>query len=300
MRASPTNVPRVPCGLMVNPTSTTAEQFARSVTHGLRPMSGRDPHDEHRPATPLELLFDLTFVIALGVAGSELAHLLAEGHYRAGLISFAVAMFAVIWAWIEYTWFASAYDTDDWVYRLLTMVQMMGVIILALGIPDVFRSIDHGEVIDNRVMVLGYVVMRVPMVAQWLRAARQDPARRVNCVKHAVAIAFPQIIWIALAVAEVTVSTAMWWLLPVILLEIGGPFIAERRGEGTPWHALHIAERYGLLAIIALGEVLIGTVAAVGAVIDVQGWTFDVALFVISGVVLTFGLWWTYFLLPPG
>ena len=67
------------------------------------------------------------------------------------------------WAWIQYTWWASAYDEDDWVCRVATMVQMVGVIILALGLPDMFASIDHGETLDNGVMVAGYVVMRVPI-----------------------------------------------------------------------------------------------------------------------------------------
>ena len=58
------------------------------------------------------------------------------------------------------------------------MVQMVGVIILALGIPPMFASIGDGEHVDNRVMVAGYVVMRIALVGQWLRAARQDPARR--------------------------------------------------------------------------------------------------------------------------
>ena len=56
-------------------------------------------------------------------------------------------------------WFASAYDTDDWAFRLLTMVQMAGVLIFALGLPEMFTSIDRGDQIDNRVMVAGYVVM---------------------------------------------------------------------------------------------------------------------------------------------
>ena len=75
------------------------------------------------------------------------------------------------------SWFASAYDTDDWIYRLLTMVQMVGVLILALGLPAMFESLDEGEHVDNGVMVLGYVVMRVPMVLQWWRASRQSPER---------------------------------------------------------------------------------------------------------------------------
>ena len=144
-------------------------------------MSGRDPHEPHRVATPLELLFDLTFVIAFGVAASQLAHMLAAGHVGAGLAGFVFATFSVCWAWINFSWFASAYDTDDWVYRLTTMLQMVGVLVLALGIPQVFSSIAEGRHVDNRAMVAGYVVMRVAMVIQWLRAAMQDPARQAAC-----------------------------------------------------------------------------------------------------------------------
>ena len=148
-------------------------------------MSGRDPHEDHRAATPLELLFDLTFVVAFGVSASEFAHLLADNHVGAGLAGFAFSVFAVCWAWINFTWFASAYDTDDWVYRVTTMLQMVGVIILALGIPPVYDSIAEGEHVDNRVLVAGYVVMRIAMVFQWLRAARQDPQRRSACLTYA-------------------------------------------------------------------------------------------------------------------
>ena len=62
---------------------------------------------------------------------------------------FAVATFSVCWAWINFSWFASAYDTDDWIYRLMTMLQMVGVIIMALGFPPMFASIEHGEHVDN-------------------------------------------------------------------------------------------------------------------------------------------------------
>ena len=138
-------------------------------------MLGRDPGEPHRAATPLELLFDLTFVIAFGIAGNELAHFLAEGHFGAGIGGFLFAIFGIAWAWINFSWFASAYDTDDWVFRLPTMVQMVGVLIFALGLPAMFASLEHGAHVDNSVMVLGYVVMRVPMVVQWLRAARAGP-----------------------------------------------------------------------------------------------------------------------------
>jgi low temperature requirement protein LtrA len=273
----------------------------RSITHRVRVMSGRDPTDVHRVATSLELLFDLTFVIAFGVASNEFAHLIAEGHYRAGLMGFAFGMFGVVWAWINFTWFASAYDTDDWVYRLTTMVQMTGVVILALGLPAAFDSFDGGGHLDNRAAVFGYVVMRVPMVSQWLRAARQDPLRRRTCQTYAITITVSQIGWVLLLLVEAPPETMLLMFAPLLLVELAGPVIAERKSAGgTPWHPHHIAERYGLLAIIALGEVLLGTVASLEAVLDASGWTFDVALFVLGGVGLTFGMWWVYFLLPAG
>jgi low temperature requirement protein LtrA len=67
---------------------------------------------------------------------------------------------------------------------------------------------------------------------------------------------------------------------------------------GTPWHAHHLAERYGLLAIIALGEGVIGTVASLAAVVEHQGWSLDAALVGVAGTGLTFGMWWVYFLVP--
>jgi low temperature requirement protein LtrA len=82
------------------------------------------------------------------------------------------------------------------------------------------------------------------------------------------------------------------------LVELAGPVVAERKDGGTPWHAHHIAERYSLFAIIALGEGVVGTVAALSAVIEQQGWTRDAALVGIAGTGLTFGMWWVYYMLP--
>lgn len=104
------------------------------AAHGLRRMTGRDPHERGRVATPLELLFDLTFVVAFSTAGNQMAHLFAAGNPGAGVFGFCFVTFGICWAWINYSWFASAFDTDDWLYRLLTMVQMIGVVVFALGL----------------------------------------------------------------------------------------------------------------------------------------------------------------------
>ena len=266
--------------------------------HHARRMVGRDPNEAHRAATPLELLFDLTFATSFSFAAAQLAHALAAGHVGAGLIGFGFASFAICWAWINFSWFASAFDTDDWIYRLTTMVQMIGVLIVAISLPRLFASIEHGHHLDNSVMVLGYVIMRLAMVSQWLRAARSDPAHRKACLCYVVAILIAQIGWIAQIFIDLPLGPTLAVTTTLTLIEMAGPVVAERRFGGTPWHVDHIVERYSCFAIIALGEGVVGTVAAISAVIEASGWTSDIALVSLAGTGLTFGLWWVYYLLP--
>jgi low temperature requirement protein LtrA len=266
--------------------------------HRRRRFSGRDPDEDHRAATPLELLYDLTIVVAFGTAADELAHYIAEDHVGAGVAGFAFASFGVTWAWLNYSWFASAYDTDDWVFRLATMVQMIGVIVLALGLPQAFESIDHGEKVDNGVAVAGYVIMRVALLFLWWQVSRQDPERAPAARKYMITIGVAQIGWVALAVSDLSIDATAVAFAVLLAIEMVGPFLAEQKA-GTPWHAEHIAERYGLLVIITLGEVILGTVASLNAVVHGDaGWTVDAALLAIAGVGLTFACWWMYFAVP--
>jgi low temperature requirement protein LtrA len=266
--------------------------------HRRRRFSGRDPSEGHRAATPLELLYDLTLVVAFGVAANEMAHFVADDHVAAGVGGFAFAAFNVSWAWINYSWFASAYDTDDWVFRLATMVQMVGVIVLALGLPQMFESLDHGDTLDIRVMASGYVLMRVALLFLWWQVARHDPERRPAARTYIATIGIAQTGWVALAVSDLPIGTTFALMIPLFALELAGPFVAERKSN-TPWHPHHIAERYGLLVIITLGEVILGTVAALNAVVHGEaGWTVDAAVLAVAGVGLTFGLWWMYFSVP--
>jgi len=267
--------------------------------HRLRPLTGRDPNEAHRTASPLELLYDLTFVIAFGATSVQLAHAIAEGHASSGLLAFAFSTFAVSWAWINYAWWASAFDTDDWYVRIMTLVQMVGVLILSVGVQDVFESIEHGE-LDNTVVVAGYVVMRLGMLALWIRVAVQDPVHRRTALVFAVSLFVAQLGWIATAIAPLPVTTGLLLAIPLYLIETAGPIVAERKVGGTPWHPHHIAERYSLLVIITLGEVILGTATTISAIVHESNWTVDAAVVGFAGTALAFALWWVYFMLPSG
>src|SRR6185312_17111740 len=138
----------------------------------LTPMRARSATEDHRVSTPLELFFDLCFVVAVAQAGSPLHHAITEDHVWAGVRGYLMVFFAIWWAWMNFTWFSSAYDTDDDVYRITTFVQISGALVLAAGVEQAF---EHN---DFRVITIGYVIMRLAMVSQWLRAARSDPRRR--------------------------------------------------------------------------------------------------------------------------
>ena len=257
-----------------------------------RPMAARSIREEHRVSTPLELLFDLTFAVAVSRAAGELAHALAAGGLGDAVPHYLMVFFGIWWAWMNFTWFASAYDVDDVPYRLLTLVQMAGVLVLATGVPAAFEHDDFGAV------TAGYVIMRLAMVAQWLRASGADAQRRGTAVRFAVGVGAVQLGWVLRLSLPHRVGLAALPLL--VIAELLVPVWAERRGGGTTWHPHHIAERYGLFTIIVLGECVLAVTAAVAPQAGGRLLHADLVLVAAGGLVLLFTLWWIYFLEPAG
>ena len=263
-------------------------------------MSGRDVNEDHRVSTPLELLFDLSFATAFAVVGQQLSRSLSQGEVAAGLLSFGIAILAICWAWMSYSWFASAYDTDDWTFRSATMVHMVGVIVLALGVPQLFRSIGGAAQLDLSTMVVGYIIMRLVMISLWLRAARDDPAHRRVLAAQTASVLIAQLLWTLLLFLKLSLQQALVALLALGCVEVLGPVLLYRKWGAPPWHAHHIAERYSLLAMIALGECVTGAVAMVNATVQRRGWSIEPLLIGTACVALTFGCWWIYFTAPFG
>jgi len=261
-----------------------------SSTEGLtwrRRMTARDREEEHRASTPLELLFDLCFVVAVAQAAAELHHKLTAGHVGSGLLAYVMVFFAIWWAWMNFSWFASAYDTDDVLYRLLTLVQIVGVLILAAGVP---RAFEHD---DFTVIVIGYVVMRAAMIVQWLRAAREFPDGRSAALRYAIGIAICQLAWIGRLPLSAPWSGISFAIL--VLAELAVPVWAEYHGRPTSWNPEHINERYGLFTLIVLGECVSAATVAIQSASTDHGLSAALLVLAGGGLLLVFGLWWSYF-----
>jgi low temperature requirement protein LtrA len=254
-----------------------------------RAMRARRPDEEHRASTPLELLFDLCFVVAVAQAAEALHHAVAENHLGTGLLGYLTVFFAIWWAWMNFTWFASAFDCDDVPYRLTTLVQIAGGLVLAAGVPAAFDRTDF------TIITWGYVVMRLAMVAQWLRAARGDPEHRPVALAYAAGITIVQLGWLLrLLLPDGLLLPAF---LVLVVAELAVPALAERRGQPV-WHAGHIAERYGLFTLIVLGESVLAATLALEAAFDGSDHPIALIGLGLAGLVILFAMWWIYFEQP--
>jgi low temperature requirement protein LtrA len=260
-------------------------------------MLARSADEAHRASSQLELLFDLTFVIAVASLAHHFAGAIGSGHALDALVPFLQVFFAIWWAWVNFTWFASAFDTDDVPFRLLTLVQMGGVLVLAAGVP---AALDHD---DYRAVTFGYAMMRVGLVAHWLRAAIEDPASRGTALRYAVGITVLELAWLLrLALDEAGVLSdhpLLAVFAALVLIELAVPIWAERR-HSTSWHPHHIAERYGLFAIILFGESVFAASTGVERALASSGVGVPLVAVGAAALVLVFALWWLYFLQQAG
>ncbi len=249
-------------------------------------MKARSPHEAHRAATPLELFFDLVFVVAIAQAANGLHHAIADAHPLEGIIGYSMVFFAIWWAWMNFTWFASAYDCDDVPYRLTVFVQIAGALIMAAGVPAMFETRT-----PNVATVGGYVVMRLALVAQWLRAAAADPEHRTTAHRYALGITLLQIAWVAMLFVP-----GLWTLgfLTFAALELLVPVWAERAAP-TTWHPHHIAERYGLLTLIVLGESILAATMAIQSSLAAGEKLSVLTELMVGGLLIVCSMWWMYF-----
>ncbi|MBL8930567.1 MAG: low temperature requirement protein A [Kineosporiaceae bacterium] len=252
----------------------------------LRPSVMRDHAVHERASTPLELLFDLSFVVAVAVLAAELHHGISEGHALSAAATYLAVFVPIWWAWMSFTWYATAFSHDDALTRVLTLVQMAGVLAVAATIPAAVEG-------HMGAFTLAYTLMRLPLIVQWLRSARDDATHRGFALTYATGSVVAQLVWITGLAAD---GAARWAVYVVALtVELLTPVLAVRRSPDRVFHPGHIAERYGLFTLIVLGETLLAV--TVGLRDAVEGATSTPAAVVLTGpvLVIAFALWWLYF-----
>jgi low temperature requirement protein LtrA len=225
--------------------------------------------------TPLELFFDLVFVLGL----TQCTALMAAEPTWEGLAKGLLVLGVMWWSWVGYAWLTSVVDPEEGVVRIAMFAAMAAFLVAGLCVPDAFGD-------AALVFALAYGAMRAAHIALFLLASRDDPLFRRSVVGLSVSTALGVGLLVAAAAADGALQGGLWCL--ALAIDTIGPFLFGAAG----WKLLphHFAERHALIVIIALGE----SIVAIGA-----GVTGEVDLGVIAAAVLgtavAAALWWLYF-----
>jgi len=224
---------------------------------------------------PLELFFDLVFVLALTQCTALMAH---EPTWE-GLCKGLLALGILWWAWVGYAWLTSVVDPEEGAVRLALIAAMAAMLVVALAIPQAFG--DYGLLFAG-----GLAVVRIAHIVLFVIASRGDPALRASVLGLAISTALGVGIIAAASFTDGWVQGGLWLL--ALALDMGGP--AFFGAEGWKLEPEHFAERHGLIVIIALGE----SIVAIGVGAE-EGLTTGRVVAAVLGVFISAGLWWLYF-----
>jgi low temperature requirement protein LtrA len=225
--------------------------------------------------SPLELFFDLVFVLAL----TQCTALMADDPTWEGLAQGLLILGVMWWAWVGYSWLTSVVDPEEGIVRFAILAAMAAALVVSLCIPQAFG--DLGLLLAG-----AYAVVRGSHIVLFLVASRDDPAFRRSTTGLAIGTAIGVGLLVAASFADGWLQGGLWAL--ALLLDVGEPYVFG--SEGWILSPGHFAERHGLILIIALGESIVAI--GVGAEGDVDA---GVVVAAVLGTAVAFGLWRLYF-----
>jgi len=246
--------------------STAAPERTHRMTAVLR---------EEESVTPLELFFDLVFVLAL----TQCTALMAAEPTWEGLAKGLLVLGVMWWSWVGYTWLTSVVDPEEGVVRLVIFAAMAGLLVAGLCVPRAFED-------SALVFALAYGVVRAAHIALFVLASRDDPNLRKSTIGLAVSTALASGLILAASATDGALQGGLWAL--AILIDTSGPFLFG--AEGWSLVPRHFSERHGLIIIIALGESIVAIGVGVTGSVDL-----GVVTAAVLGTVVAAGLWWLYF-----
>ena len=243
---------------------------ASSRTPRLRAVRREDAR-----VTPLELFFDLVFVLAL----TQCTALMADRPTWVGIAQGVLVLGVLWWSWVGYAWLTSVIDPEEGAVRVAMFVSMAGLLVAALCVPGAFD--EYGLAFAG-----AYLVVRVAHISLFVLASRDEPALRRSVMGLAGSTAVGVTLLTAAAFTDGALQGGLWVL--ALVLDAGGPFLFGAEG----WKLVpgHFAERHGLILIIALGE----SIVAIGVGAE-AGVSVGIAAAAVLGVVVASAQWWLYF-----
>jgi low temperature requirement protein LtrA len=231
---------------------------------------------EGEQVTPLELFFDLVFVLAL----TQCTTLMSASPSWEGLLKGVLVLGVLWWSWVGYAWLTSVVDPEEGLVRLVMFVAMAAFLVAALCVPRAFGS-------EALAFALAYAVVRAAHIALFLIASREDGELRHSVLGLAVSTAVGAgLLLLAALLGGGTLRLALWGL--ALVLDVGGPLVIETAG----WRLVpgHFAERHGAIVIIALGESIVAIGVGAHERIDLS--ILGAATLALA---VTACLWWAYF-----
>jgi low temperature requirement protein LtrA len=225
--------------------------------------------------TPLELFFDLVFVLAL----TQCTALMAADPTWEALAKGLLVLGLLWWSWVGYAWLTSVVDPEEGSVRLAMFAAMAALLVAALCVPDVFDDL-------GLLFACAYAVVRAAQIVLFVVASRDDPGLRHSVTGLAASTAVGVGLLVAASFAGGGLQLGLWAL--ALALDMGGPLVIDT--EGWRLAPSHFAERHGLIVIIALGESIVAI--GVGAEAGVDA---GVVLAAVLGIAVAGALWWLYF-----
>ena len=225
--------------------------------------------------TPLELFFDLVFVLAL----TQCTALMAADPTWTGLGKGLLVLGVLWWAWVGYAWLTSVVDPEEGAVRLVMFAAMAALLVVALCVPHAFGD-------TALLFAIAYGLVRAAHIALFLLASRDEPVFRQSVLGLGGGSALGVGLLVAAAFADGWVQGGLWIL--ALLLDMGEPFLFGAEGWRLVPH--HFAERHGLIVIIALGESIVAIGVGAEGTVDA-----GVVLAATLGIAVASAIWWLYF-----
>jgi low temperature requirement protein LtrA len=239
------------------------------------PPAGAEADDEHR-VSPLELFFDLVFVLAI----TQVTALLAEDLTARGLLQGLVVLVLLWWSWVGYAWLTNSIDTEDGRTRLSFFVAMAAFSVVAVATPAAYGD-------DALVFAVAYAIARAMQVGIYAYGTASDDPNHGAILRLAPGFAVSA--GLVVGGAAIGGEAQVWIWLLAILIDVATPLVTDVSAFRV--HAGHFAERHALILIIALGE----SIVAIGSGAREEAIDARLVAGIVLGVAGAAALWWMYF-----